>query len=144
TWGFYASVAGAERPASPAKGVADPAAPPQAPEGKGEPMSAPFLAAFVSAIIPEGELRPPPAMPVVADKELDIEGRQKRQLDQLLEHTQVLLRESEYVREAHFASVKVDRTSLATYKESTRPLREEFYNDVIGRFDNPLAEPNVR
>jgi dienelactone hydrolase len=115
---------------------------PSSDDGQGEPMSGPALSAFVAALIPGAdELRPPQATPVVASKELDIEARQKRQLDQLLEHTQALLRESEYVRAARF---KVNTSSIDAYKQSTKPLREEFYNDVIGRFDIPLAEPNVR
>ncbi len=114
---------------------------PSGDDGKGEPMSGPALSAFLAALVPGGELRPPQGTPVAAAKELDIEGRQRRQLDQLLEHTQALLRESEYVRAARF---KVDTRSLEGYRQSTRPLREEFYSEVIGRFDLPLAEPNVR
>jgi dienelactone hydrolase len=125
TWGFY----------------------PSGDDGKGEPMSGPALSAFVAALIPGADkLRPPQATPVVASKELDIEGRQKRQLDQLLEHTQALLRESEYVRESRFKinTKAQDAQKLAAYNESTKPLREEFYNEVIGNFDLPLSEPKVR
>ncbi len=110
-------------------------------DGKGEPMNDRALSAFLAALVPGAELRPPQGTPVAATKELDIEGRQKRQLDQLLEHTQALLRESEYVRTARF---KVNTSSVAAYKESAKPLREQFYGEVIGRFDIPLAEPNVR
>ena len=41
---------------------------------------------------------------------------------------------------------KADRASrdLEKWKASTRPYREHFYDDVIGRFDRQLLPPNVR
>jgi dienelactone hydrolase len=115
-------------------------------DGQGSHASEKLLGTFLAALIPEAVARPPQSTPLVAEKELDPEGRQKRQLDQLLEHTQALLRESEYVRAARF---KVNTAGqgpqkLEAFSASTKPLREQFYNEVIGRFDLPLAEPNVR
>jgi putative membrane-bound dehydrogenase-like protein len=73
----------------------------------------------------------------------DPQKRLKRQLDQLLEDTQVLLRQSERVRDASFWK-RTDRKSLADFEHSTAPLREEFYNDVVGKFDQPFLPPNPR
>ncbi len=73
----------------------------------------------------------------------DPQKRLKRQFDQLLEDTQVLLRQSERVRDAAFWK-RVDRKTLPDFEKSTAPLREEFYNDVIGKFDLPFLPPNPR
>jgi putative membrane-bound dehydrogenase-like protein len=73
----------------------------------------------------------------------DQQKRLKRQFDQLLEDTQVLLRQSERVRDAGFWK-RVDRKTIPDFEKSTAPLREEFYNDVIGKFDQPFLPPNPR
>ena len=41
-----------------------------------------------------------------------------------------------------FANLNTD--SLEAYQESIRPLRKEFRDEVIGKFDKPLLPPNVR
>lgn len=73
----------------------------------------------------------------------DPQRRQKRQLDQLLEDTQVLLRRSESVREAAFWK-KIQKGSVAEFEQSTAPLREQFYDEVIGRFETPKLAPHPR
>src|SRR6185503_19340016 len=73
----------------------------------------------------------------------DAQKRLKRQFDQLVEDTQVLLRRSERVRDEYFWK-KTDRKSIAGFEKSTEPLRTQFYDEVIGRFDAPLLPPNPR
>jgi hypothetical protein len=63
-------------------------------------------------------------------------------MDQLLEDTQALMRESEYTRDKLFA--KADRSSLAKFEQTIEPYRTQFYDEVIGRFDLPLEQPNPR
>jgi dienelactone hydrolase len=77
-------------------------------------------------------------------KDFDPNVRLKRQLDQLTEFTQGLMRESEYVRAKFMA--KADRASRdpAKWAESTKPYRQIFYDDVIGRFEREMLPPNVR
>jgi dienelactone hydrolase len=111
-------------------------------DGGGPSTTDKTLAAFLKSMVPGWELRPPQGTPTAASKEFDFDGRQKRQLDQLLEHTQQLMRESEYVRRAAFKNVNY--TSLDAYQKSTKAYREHFYNEVIGRFDIPLAAANPR
>jgi dienelactone hydrolase len=82
------------------------------------------------------------ATPTSLVKNFDPAPRLKRQMDQLLEDTQVLMREAEYTREKFFS--KVDRSSLEKFQETIEPYREIFYKDVIGRFDLPLEKPNPR
>jgi putative membrane-bound dehydrogenase-like protein len=73
----------------------------------------------------------------------DARKRMKRQLDQLLEDTQGLLRRSEVVRNESFWQ-KTDRRSLDAFQRSTAPLREGFVENVIGRFDTPFLPPHPR
>jgi dienelactone hydrolase len=85
---------------------------------------------------------PPGATPTHLRKNFDSQVRLKRQLEELLEHTQVLMREAEYVRDAFWS--KADRTSHEKYAQTVEPYREYFYNEVIGRFDLPLGPFNAR
>jgi putative membrane-bound dehydrogenase-like protein len=73
----------------------------------------------------------------------DPERRLKRQFEQLVEDTQVLLRRSERVREEYFWK-KTDRKSVAGFEKSTEPLRTQFYDEVIGRFETPILPPHPR
>ncbi|NUQ63062.1 MAG: hypothetical protein HUU20_11345 [Pirellulales bacterium] len=85
---------------------------------------------------------PPGATPTHLRKNFDSQVRLKRQLEELLEHTQVLMREAEYVRDAFWS--KADRSSHEKYAQTVEPYREYFYNEVIGRFDLPLGPFNAR
>jgi dienelactone hydrolase len=72
----------------------------------------------------------------------DAGARQKRQIDEMQAFTQMLVRKSERVRRALWS--KPDRSSPAKWEETTKSLREHFYNDVIGKFDQPLLAANPR
>jgi dienelactone hydrolase len=75
---------------------------------------------------------------------IDTQVRCRRQLDQMAEFTQHLMRESEFTRRAFWARANRQAPSLEKWKESIRPYRDYFYNEVIGRFDDPLSVPNVK
>jgi dienelactone hydrolase len=72
----------------------------------------------------------------------DVAARQQRQLHEIDDHNQWLLRESSYVR-AEFMK-KLDTSSLEKYQESVEWYRDYFRHEVIGHFDVPLASPNPR
>lgn len=91
---------------------------------------------------PKAQLAPPGATPTHLVKNFDPAPRLKRQMDQMLEDTQVLLRESEFTREKLFS--KVDRSTLEKYEQTIEPYREMFYKDVIGRIELPLEKSNPR
>lgn len=74
---------------------------------------------------------------------LDPAARMQRQIAELDEHNQWLLRESHYVRQARTVS-RLDFSSIEAYEKSTEPLRAQFRDDVIGRFDQPLLPPRPR
>jgi putative membrane-bound dehydrogenase-like protein len=73
----------------------------------------------------------------------DLAGRQQRQLQQLVDHTQSLFRRSQAHREKHFWA-KLDKTSLERYTASTAPFRKQFEEDVIGKLDHPRSPPKPR
>ena len=116
-------------------------------DGRGPHGSERALQAFMATLIPDWEMRPsggaPRTVPAAVDADYQ-QDRQRRQLEQLLEHTQSLLRDSEAVRDERHRNVNL--SSLEKYQESIQPYREMFYRDVIGRFDRPLlpAKPRTR
>ena len=81
---------------------------------------------------------PPPK----SDHELDSKARQQRQLIELDQHNQMLLRESPFVRKEFMK--KLDTSSVEAYEKSTESYRDIFRNEVIGRFDQELLPFNAR
>jgi dienelactone hydrolase len=68
----------------------------------------------------------------------DPEARMKRQFDELVGHTQRLMRESEF-RRAEFWS-KADATDAGTWEERCAWYRDYLWDEVVGRFP-PATEP---
>ncbi len=110
--------------------------------GQGRPASDAALQHFLAALVPDLKLSPPGRKPLVAQKSMDADGRQQRQLQQLLEHTQRIYRQSEARREEFFRNA--DRSSLDRWQETTAPYREYFATEVIGRFDLERLPPAPR
>ena len=91
-------------------------------------------------------------------KSFDPSDRQRRQVKELENHVQQLVRNSEHVRDRWFA-FKVapdlaDRTwsrelrhktlAQASFVQGAKEYREYFSNEVMGRFDEPLLPANAR
>lgn len=78
------------------------------------------------------------------DKRKDFrpEDRMHRQMRQINDHSQSLLRESPYVRQEFMQ--ELDKQSLAEFEAAQPAYRERFASNVIGRFDIPLLPPNAR
>ena len=70
------------------------------------------------------------------------QGREARKIQRLHHHTEQILTQSRFVRDHFMRDLKT--ASLEALEESQRPYREHFYNEVIGRFDQPLLPPRVR
>ncbi len=69
--------------------------------------------------------------------------RQKRQVIQLVDHTQRLLRFSEYRRQENFwKSFRYEKPS--TWNKQTDKHKERFWNEVIGKFPNANLPINPR
>src|SRR5262249_50291557 len=88
------------------------------------------LAALLSAL---GASAPPAAgsAPRVLAASFDSKGRMRRQFEQLLEHTQRLMREGEQRRAAFWA--RADDSSVERWRETTRFYRDYLWDEVIGR-----------
>jgi dienelactone hydrolase len=70
-------------------------------------------------------------------KDFDPQPRQKRQVDQMQDFTQGLVRQSELTRAAFWQ--KADRSSVEKWQQSVVPYRQAFAGDLIGRqvYDEP-------
>jgi hypothetical protein len=64
----------------------------------------------------------------------------------MTEHTQAVVRESEYTRRKFWEKADAARAARSPekWKEATEQYRKTFYDDVIGRFRRPLLPPNAR
>jgi dienelactone hydrolase len=69
--------------------------------------------------------------------------RQERQVRELERYTQRLLQVCEDERTATFWK-KLPLTPMEKYEEATKPQREHFWNDVIGRNPDPSVSANPR
>ncbi|RIK77986.1 MAG: hypothetical protein DCC68_16075 [Planctomycetota bacterium] len=84
--------------------------------------------------------------PETTGKVLDDRDRQSRQIAEIDRHTQLVLRESPFVRNEYMKRLydAANTKDLAAYEKVADEYREKFYNDVIGRFDDPLLSANPR
>ncbi|MGE5532635.1 MAG: dienelactone hydrolase family protein [Bacteroidota bacterium] len=69
-------------------------------------------------------------------------ARHKRQFDQLVEHTQHLMRESEYVRRDYWKNA--DGTDVKSWVKTTKRYRKQMWEDVIGALPEPTLSLNPR
>jgi hypothetical protein len=72
----------------------------------------------------------------------DVAARQRRQLEQLCEHTQGLVRLSYRTRDAFWR--EADVSSLDAWQASTERYRAALWDEVIGRLPEPSLPPNPR
>ncbi len=68
--------------------------------------------------------------------------RLKRQLDEMTEYTQHLMREGEYTRQ--LLRAPNSRASLDAWRETSSKFRKTFADEVIGRFEIERLPPNAR
>ncbi len=71
--------------------------------------------------------------PALLKKNLKEKERFKRQFDQLVEHTQYLMRQSEFTRKEFWS--KADDSSLDAWIESCRWYRDYFWDEIIGKLE---------
>jgi dienelactone hydrolase len=76
-------------------------------------------------------------------KDFRPEVRHQQQMHELDRHNQMVLRESHYVRQERTMG-RFNFTSIADYERSAEPVRQFFYDDVIGRFDMSPLPTNAR
>lgn len=111
-------------------------------DGSGLPGSDTMLAEFLNALGVNRQLAPPAGRPQNLRELFDPDERLQRQFNQLLEHTQYLMREGEF-RRAEFWS-KADASSVETWQESSRWYRDYLWDEVIGRSPEATSPTNPR
>jgi dienelactone hydrolase len=105
--------------------------------------SEPFIKAILHSLGAPPATRKPANLTTKRDDEFRADERQRRQVGELVEHTQRLLLLSESVRgEAFWKTLKTD--SPAKFQESTLGHRTNFWRDVIGRFPPATLPANGR
>ena len=75
-------------------------------------------------------------------KNFDPATRLHRQFDQLVAHTQRVIRESGQRRAAFWS--KADASSVESWKRTTQPMRNYIWDEVIGRLPDPSVPANPR
>ncbi len=70
------------------------------------------------------------------------DDRQRRQVKELVDFTQRLLRLSHRERDARFGAI--DRSSLQAWVASAKPVRGQVYEELIGKLPVPSVDPKPR
>ena len=68
--------------------------------------------------------------------------RMKRQIDQLIDHTQYIVKQSRFQRQKFWKSA--DQSSLKRWNETTKPYRQLLHDEIIGRLPVVNMPPNAR
>jgi hypothetical protein len=97
---------------------------------------------LITALVPAAQLADNGRHPEHLHPAFDPAERHDRQWHQINRHNQWLLSESPYVRQKYME--RLDFSSIDAYRKSIQPYRDYFRDEVIGRFDLPLSEPNPR
>lgn len=72
------------------------------------------------------------------------ETAQAETVRQWIDHTQALMRESEYVRKDYWKDADRKSRDPALWKATSEKYRKHFYDEVLGRFEYDLLPPNAR
>lgn len=83
-----------------------------------------------------------PTQPADLRKDFDPRARLQRQLQQLVDHTQMLMRQSEHVRNAFWSKAKP--TSVQEWEKACDEYRNYVWDEVIGRLPKASLPPNPR
>src|SRR5205085_491902 len=67
-----------------------------------------------------------------------------RQVEQIGEHTEYLVHESDYTRTKFWQKADRGSRSVEKWKDTTSSYRDLFANEVIGTFDDKPLDPSVR
>jgi dienelactone hydrolase len=113
-------------------------------EQNGSGLSDAGLVAFFQQLTTaDATLAPLGSLPQVSNPVTKPAVRMQMQIAELDRHNQRLLQESHYVRQERTMG-RLDFSSTEAYEKSTVPLRQQFQEEVIGRFDQPLLPPRPR
>ena len=109
-------------------------------QGQGRPGSTEGLGALLKSLgVSPAQLSSEDA-PRDLRANFDSSLRLHRQFDQLVAHTQNLIRASGQKRAAFWS--RADATSIEKWKQTTQPLRDYIWDEVIGRLPDPSVPAN--
>ncbi len=110
-------------------------------DGTGPAGSVAAVTSFLTGLNIDASLQTPakltPHLPL-ADKS----ERQARQVDELVERNQRLVRDSPRIRDQHWK--KANRSTVESWVDTTAAYRDEFYDEVIGRLPHAKLPVNPR
>lgn len=111
-------------------------------DGRGAAGSDAALAALLKGLDRPQPLKP--SVPLLKDNRTEFAPieRQARQVRELMDFTQRLVRRSEKERDKLWS--KVDRTNTASWEKTSGVMRDLVYDEMIGRLPDAVVEPNVR
>ena len=111
------------------------------PSGNGNPGTSEALDTFIQALVLGKHIVKDQKPPRPTGQLPDPVARHERAFIQIKNHTQNLLDNAHNIRESTF---KPNLSSIDSHKQSTRPHRERFANEVIGHFKDALLPPRPR
>ncbi len=109
------------------------------------PGSTAALNAFLAGLAPAGGIgtESTPQLPEQASAKFDPEVRQRRQIKEIENHVQHVLRVSNVARDK-FLLENVPYDSTPKFAEGTKPFRKYFWEEVIGKVDHEMLPANPR
>ncbi len=110
--------------------------------GNGPSGSEPALASFIRALGIDHDQPAAPSAPELTEDQVDSSARQRRQVQELIEYTQRLMRLSAKIRSDFWS--KADRSSLEAWNQSAEFYRNYVWEEMIGKLPTPSIPPNVR
>lgn len=113
-------------------------------DGSGPSGSEPALIAFLKGLGID-RLRPAPAKGLeltASAEQVDTAERQRRQVRELVDYTQRLMRQSANERDRFWS--KADKSSIEAWVDSTNFYRNYVWEEMIGKLPPPTMPPNVR
>lgn len=113
-----------------------------APEGTGPGIGEEALTELLRRPPFKKALKPAGDPPADLRQSFDPEGRRRRQIEQLVEHTQKVFRASEAARERFWE--RADRSSLEKFEASCHEYRRYLWEEVIGKLPDPEVPPDPR
>jgi dienelactone hydrolase len=110
----------------------------------GLPGSDALLTSFLLNLGMKKKLAPLKKMPTSYLKNFDPQTRLQRQFAQLLEHTQGVMRQTEFSRRQFWS--EADASNLASWEKSSKTYRRRFWEEIIGKLPKPrmAAKPRTR
>jgi dienelactone hydrolase len=111
-------------------------------QGNGSGCSEQALISFLRGLGIDERLPAAAGMLELSEPQVDTAERQRRQVQELIEYTQRLMRLSATARDVFWS--KADRSSVENWVQSVEFHRDYVWEEMIGKLPPPTMPPNVR